>query len=168
MATLTFFSANHCPGAVGLLLQGYFGTILHTGDFRFSPEMLEHTPQLRSAVFDTVYLDNTYCHPRHEFPSREEVAEQILQLIAEHHDKRVIIGVDLLGKEELLVYLATALKTRVVVSSTRYQNLRLLDLDDVFDPLPTQDSFIFVVSKNELSREKSARLLFASSFCCGC
>jgi len=33
--------ANHCEGAVQLLLQGAFGTILHTGDARFDKEFLD-------------------------------------------------------------------------------------------------------------------------------
>ena len=44
--SVTLVDANHCPGAVMLLLQGYFGTVLHTGDFRFSRHMLAH-PALR-------------------------------------------------------------------------------------------------------------------------
>ncbi len=32
--TVTVIDANHCPGAVMLLFDGYFGRILYTGDFR--------------------------------------------------------------------------------------------------------------------------------------
>ena len=50
------------------LFEGPFGRILHTGDFRweadFLAEMLRH-PVLTCAAIDTLFLDNTYAHPRH-------------------------------------------------------------------------------------------------------
>jgi len=157
VATLTFVPANHCPGAVGVVLQGYFGTIFHTGDFRFSPEMFDQVPSLRTTVFDTVFVDNTYCNPVYKFPPRTVVAEEILQLIASHNDKRIIVGIDTLGKEELLVFLAEELHTRVVVSPARFENLRLLDLPDIFEPKDDfEGAFLYVISKNELSAPKYA------------
>lgn len=41
MATITAIEANHCPGAVMFMFEGDFGRILHTGDFRFHPQILK-------------------------------------------------------------------------------------------------------------------------------
>lgn len=83
-ARVTFFDANHCPGSVMVLLQGYFGTVLHTGDMRFNAQMIPQNPQLYppelrnesldgcSIHIDELILDNTYCDPIFRFPDREE------------------------------------------------------------------------------------------------
>ncbi len=65
----TLIDSNHCPGACMFLLEGYFGTILHTGDFRFDPLILQHEV-LRNKKIDYLYLDDTFLDPAYDFPSR--------------------------------------------------------------------------------------------------
>ena len=75
--------AFHCPGAVMFLFKGKMGTVLHTGDFRFSEAMFDNTwlcpPERRNRQMrgitvevDYLHLDNTFANPEYDFPSREE------------------------------------------------------------------------------------------------
>lgn len=69
-------------GSVIVLMRGYMGTILHTGDFRFHTSMIENYPELYpvskrnpqlydcSIHLDEIILDNTFCDPIFTFPSR--------------------------------------------------------------------------------------------------
>ena len=69
-------------GSVMILFEGYMGTILHTGDFRFTEQMIENSPALYPANLkntdnwkcsihiDELILDNTYCDPIFKFPPR--------------------------------------------------------------------------------------------------
>ncbi|KPP70696.1 hypothetical protein Z043_110455 [Scleropages formosus] len=125
--TVTLMDANHCPGAVMFLFQGYFGTILYTGDFRYTPTMLRE-PCLRShTTIDVLYLDNTHCDPTRTLPSRQQATQQIKEIIRAHPGHDVVIGegsrpqysvsVSLcsLGKETLLIQLALEFRTWVEV-----------------------------------------------------
>ena len=78
--------AFHCPGAVMFLFKGKMGTVLHTGDFRYSDAMLDNPwlcpngknektnmRQIGITVdVDYLHLDNTFANPEYDFPSREE------------------------------------------------------------------------------------------------
>ena len=75
--------AFHCPGAVMFLFKGKMGTVLHTGDFRFSEAMFENewlcpvekrNARLSGITVDVDYLhlDNTFANAEYDFPSREE------------------------------------------------------------------------------------------------
>lgn len=130
--TVTLMDANHCPGSVMFLFEGYFGTILYTGDFRFTPSMLKE-PALRvGKQIHTLYLDNTNCNPALVLPSQEEAARQIVELIRKHPEHNVKIGLYSLGKESLLEQLALEFQTWVVLSPRRLELVQLLGLADVF------------------------------------
>ncbi|NWI87232.1 DCR1B exonuclease, partial [Pitta sordida] len=129
--TVTLLDSNHCPGSVMFLFEGAFGTILYTGDFRYTSSM-QGEPLLRGRHIDRLYLDNTHCHPQLALPSRQLATRQAARLIRAHPQHHVVIGVYTLGKETLLVDLALEFSTWVVVSPWRLEQMRLLELPDVF------------------------------------
>jgi len=65
-----------------VLFRGYIGTILHTGDFRFNPIMLQQLDLLYPVLnrnienkgcsihIDELVLDDTYCDSIFKFPKR--------------------------------------------------------------------------------------------------
>ncbi|XP_063867069.1 5' exonuclease Apollo-like isoform X1 [Scylla paramamosain] len=139
--TVTVIDANHVPGAVMFLFQGYFGNILYCGDMRWDPEMLED-PVLRDVVqqraLDVLYLDNTYSAPYCQFPSREEAKQQIFKIIDMYPDHEIKIGINTLGREKLLEDIAKRYGERILVSQEKYVQLQLLGCFDVFTTDPQQ------------------------------
>ncbi|XP_071332153.1 5' exonuclease Apollo [Trachinotus anak] len=134
--TVTLIDANHCPGAVMFLFEGYFGSILYTGDFRYTPTMLRE-PCLRTNItIDLLYLDNTNCDPNRTLPSRQRATQQIKEIIRSHPNHNVVIGLYSLGKESLLFELAMEFKTWIEVSFERMETLKALELPDVFTTDP--------------------------------
>lgn len=131
--------AHHCPGAVMYLFRGEFGCMLYTGDFRW--ETTSKRAQVGSTMLlnalegntvDILYLDNTYYNPTYSFPSREVAAQQVVDIIASHPEHDVIIGIDTLGKEDLLIYISHVLKIKIWVWLERLQTMHLLGFRDIF------------------------------------
>lgn len=158
--TVTTLDANHCPGSVMFLFEGYFGSILYTGDFRLSPSMLTHPLLNGSRAIDVLYLDNTYCHPSCQFPTRDVVAKAIVELIRDNPECMYLIGLHNLGKEDLLVTLATEIGTWVGVSPERYETLKELEMPAVFSTELGQCQIsvypFHMVAKSMLSEMNSA------------
>ncbi|XP_027061225.1 uncharacterized protein [Coffea arabica] len=131
--------AHHCPGAVMYLFRGEFGCMLYTGDFRWertsrraqiARNMLLNA--LKQEKLDSLYLDNTYCNPLYSFPSREVAARQVVNIISSHPNHDIVIGVDSLGKEDLLHYVSQVLKIKIWVWPERLQTMHLLGFQDNF------------------------------------
>ncbi|KAK3930862.1 5' exonuclease Apollo [Frankliniella fusca] len=131
----TLLDANHCPGAVMFLFQGSFGNLLYTGDFRYSPRILEYpvlSQIIRNKELSTLYLDNTYAAATCKFPSREEALKEVLKIVDENPDCKILIGMRQLGKEEVLRAVALHVNEKVCVSTQRLQILSKLEYEDVF------------------------------------
>ncbi|KAL5581866.1 hypothetical protein UlMin_014308 [Ulmus minor] len=131
--------AHHCPGAVMFLFRGDFGCLLYTGDFRWETRS-ERAKQgrtmlvdaLNDSTVDILYLDNTYCNPSYDFPPREVAAQQVVDIIASHPEHDIVIGIDSLGKEDLLLFISRALKIKIWVWPERLQIMHLLGFHDIF------------------------------------
>lgn len=147
--TVTLIDANHCPGAVMFLFEGYFGSILYTGDFRYSPSMLREPCLRTNTTIDVLYLDNTNCDPNRSLPSRQRATQQIKEIIRSHPNHNVVIGLYALGKESLLLELAMEFKTWIEVSFERMETLKALELPDVFTTDPGAGR-IRVVTQSEI------------------
>lgn len=121
------------------LFRGDFGCMLYTGDFRW--ETTSRRAQiardvllkaLKNEKLDTLYLDNTYCNPSYCFPSREVAAKQVVNIITAHPNHDIVIGVDSLGKEDLLHYISQVLKIKIWVWPERLQTMHLLGFQENF------------------------------------
>ncbi|KAB2058462.1 hypothetical protein ES319_A11G236900v1 [Gossypium barbadense] len=131
--------AYHCPGAVMFLFRGEFGCMLNTGDFRWeknceraklAKEMLLNA--LKDDAVDVLYLDNTYCNPTFQFPTREVAAKQVADIISSHPDHDIVVGIDTLGKEDLLLHISNALNVKIWVWPERLQTMHILGFHDIF------------------------------------
>ncbi|XP_026530933.1 5' exonuclease Apollo isoform X2 [Notechis scutatus] len=150
--TVTLIDANHCPGSVMFLFEGYFGVILYTGDFRYTPNMQQDPVLRNSKLINVLYLDNTNCCPKIILPSQEQATEQIKKLIRDHPDHQVKIGTYSLGKESLLVKLAQEFHTWIVVSPQKMELMQLLEIEDVFTS-EEGAGWIHVVDFSEICEE---------------
>lgn len=158
---VTPIPANHCPGAVMFLFEGYFGRILYTGDFRYNSGIFDGYP-----VFDVdrLYLDDSYCAPFYDhFLNTEECADAIQKIIQKNIGRKVMIAVYSLGKECLFIHISRLLKTLIVVNKLRYKRLKLFakDLDIEIEQYFTTDEdngYIFMVNKREVSLNNLDRL----------
>ncbi|KAJ6383373.1 hypothetical protein OIU78_026788 [Salix suchowensis] len=131
--------ADHCPGGVMFLFRGGFGCLMYTGDFRWEADSVRAKDArrrlldvLKNETVDILYLDNTYCNPSYDFPTREVAAQQVADIIASHPEHDIIIGIDTLGKEELLIHISRVLNIKIWVWPERLQTMHLLGLHGTF------------------------------------
>ena len=109
-SSITFYDANHCPGAAIVLIQLTDGTChLHCGDMRYHDKMKEY-PKLADVVqqrrLDLVYLDTTYGHPKHDFMPQDEAIETIAATVKEELARPeltlILLSCYSIGKEKVL------------------------------------------------------------------
>lgn len=92
---VTLVCANHCPGAVMMLFDLPTGNkVIHCGDFRYDRDRMSTCPHLRRFKnCCSMYLDTTYCNPRHQFPPQHESIDYIARTVQEEIQKDIDKGV---------------------------------------------------------------------------
>ena len=122
--------AGHCPGSAMFVFEGAFGKVLHTGDFRREdwcgslptplPKVLDNR---KMPPVDVLYLDNTYNNPEYDHPPRTVALERIVKLVMEIEPERpVILLLDSLGKEDVVIAVSQATKSKVFLNKDRYND----------------------------------------------
>lgn len=154
----------------------------HCGDFRAAPTILnqkllsldgESYEHFNNFMFETVYLDTTYAHPKHIFPPQDQVISACVdgcsRLLKGQYDpsgqKRLVplkwmiaVGSYLIGKERIILALAETFDLLIYADSRKRSILKLLkwpELEDRLtdDPCSTPLHFVSMglLSKKKLS-----------------
>ena len=76
---LTFHPAGHILGSAMPLLRGNEGSLLYTGDFRLRPSLTAEPADVPRA--DAIIMESTYGAPEWRFPSREELAGRLDEIV---------------------------------------------------------------------------------------
>ncbi|KAK9110399.1 hypothetical protein Sjap_018459 [Stephania japonica] len=137
---VTAFDANHCPGSVMFLFEGTFGSILHTGDCRLSPDCLQKLPKKYvgkkrrepNCSLDFVFLDCTFGKSSVKLLSKYSAIRQVICCIWKHPNaSTVYLACDLLGQEDILVEVSKTFGSKIYVDKNIecYNNLKLLAPD---------------------------------------
>ncbi|KAJ2940253.1 hypothetical protein O0L34_g11822 [Tuta absoluta] len=156
--------ANHCPGALMLVFTLPNGkTLLHTGDFRASPQM-ESCPVFWNKDIHTVYLDTTYCNPRYDFPTQEQCLEMALYLLRqkklalEKIGKKfssvlIVCGTYTIGKEKFFMGMARRVGCSVWACPEKDKVLQAVE-GRSFCSQPPSACQLHVVPMRDLTHEK--------------
>ncbi|XP_020531826.1 uncharacterized protein LOC18448254 isoform X2 [Amborella trichopoda] len=114
-------------GAIMLLFEGDFGSILHTGDCRLTYNCLEYLPLKyitktgRKSVgcLDYLFLDCTFARYPSRIPSKKAAIEQVISCIWKHPDAPfVYLACDLLGQEEILIEVSKTFGSKIFVDDS--------------------------------------------------
>lgn len=162
LVNVTFFNAHHIPGSIMILFQGYMGSILHTGDFRFIESMIEENQGLLypsdkinkgiencSIHIDELIFDNTYCNPMFIFPKSDVVVEMMKKIIDKNRKKNVIITMGALGKEDICAKLAEYYQTLIVISEQKFKQIEALGLRTDLFTTKSHEGWIEIISKKD-------------------
>ena len=158
---------------------------LHCGDFRANPSILNqkliyhegeeyfqgNVLHFTDFLFDSVYLDTTYAHPKHCFPPQDQVIGACVQgcsrLLNGNYDlagqKRLVplkwliaVGSYLIGKERIILGIAETLNLLIYADARKRSILKLLKWPELEDRLTADPRAtpLHLVSMALLSKQK--------------
>ncbi|WPT16117.1 DNA ligase 6 [Picochlorum sp. SENEW3] len=136
---VTLVTANHCPGAVIFLFDLPNGKrVVHVGDFRYERSVFRDgacSYLERFTCCDALYLDTTYCNPRHKFPPQKEsieyIASTIKDLLRQGGKLLFLISTYVIGKEKVLEEIYRQTGQRIYLTDKKMRVAEHLGLDDV-------------------------------------
>lgn len=150
--SVTLIDANHCPGSVVFLFELPDGRKhLHTGDFRYTPDLLSaHGGLLRKAAnvpqflagdeeveerkigLTTCYLDTTYCDPTYTFPTQAAAVEFCVAAAKSEGfngtSTLFLVGSYTIGKEKVMLALSKAMDKPIYVEPAKHKILEQLEM----------------------------------------
>lgn len=143
--------ANHCPGSLMFVFWTVCGrTILHTGDCRAGPQLVEHLDLYCPLLFfDSIYLDTTYCDPDYAFPSQDRIIDECCMTVRGLLSDRgrlapvkrvVVVGTYLIGKERIAMALARELGSGLYAERTKLDTLKRLEWPELSSLLVSEKS----------------------------
>jgi len=168
---VTLLDANHCPGAVMFLFEGYWGQYLYTGDFKWRPGLVQDLGKIDRLYIDTTYHDPKYC----TMWSLEETINEMVEIIKNAESITpwgtkedrcedfpdigklgVKFGVDRLGKEEVAVGVARKMGRKWLVEPQRYKRLKsyLPEVDLKFFTINPEESTLRCVKKADVATQR--------------
>ncbi|CDH50909.1 protein artemis [Lichtheimia corymbifera JMRC:FSU:9682] len=121
--TITFLPANHCPGAIMILIQGCNGTVLHTGDMRAEPAFVDDSLSvLETLKIRHLYMDTTFCAQQFDnFITKDKAIELLIDLVQKSpKDQQFYFDFWMYGHEELWFAIAHTFDSKIHVSPERY------------------------------------------------
>jgi len=127
---ITLYPAGHILGSAQILIENSHGKLLYTGDFRTKPARTAETYSPISC--DILIMESTFGQSQYCFPPRENVEEDLLQLVK---DKLIaglipVIFAYPLGKAQEILHLLTNSGIKVAAD---YSIVRLANVYKKYD-----------------------------------
>lgn len=106
---------------------------------------------LKHVSIDHIYLDNTYCHPSYQHPPQDVAIARLLEVIDSHPYHDILLGLDSLGKEEVLSVVSRRYSALIHVSEPQRYLYLLTGLSNEMLTTQPEDTRFHVVPRSLLS-----------------